>query len=154
MKKLTTLSASLCLLASCSTVEPANDYSQLSVEDGLLQTEQWSGLERFPARYPEKAAMNGEEGCATVEYVISPANEVTNVQIIAASNRHFGKSAKAVVENWKWSSLAKGLTSTPVKTQTRFDFCFESADSQCRPTFTAYDCPGSDVVLSKGIKFG
>ncbi len=145
---------SILILSGCASTKVDREFNDLSLTNNELQSERWKGLDRFPARYPEKAAFGGIEGCATIEYVVTPHNEIKDIVVVAASKKYFANSAKKVVKNWKWSDLPKNLTSKPVKTQTRFDFCLVQPDSSCKPNYVEYSCPSTDVIFSKGIKVG
>lgn len=145
---------SVLVLGGCASTKVEREYNDLSLTNNELQSEKWKGLNRFPARYPEKATFGGVEGCATIEYVVTPQNEVKDIIVVAASKKYFANSAAKVVKNWKWSILPKNLTSEPIKTQTRFDFCLVQPDSLCKPNYSEYTCPSTDIIFSKGIKVG
>jgi TonB family protein len=68
-----------------------------------MESSKWSQLNRFPARYPIKAARKFIEGCATIEYVLTPQNEIKDVRIIASTKKYFADAAKDVIKNWDWS---------------------------------------------------
>lgn len=139
------------LLASgCASTEVGNEYTDLPVTHNELQSAKWADLNRFPARYPENAAINSVEGCATIEYVITPQNEVKDVEVIAATERQFGVAATRVVQNWNWSDLPEGIITKAVKTQTRFDFCFDEPNQSCKTVTPEYSCPGDDIIYSTG----
>lgn len=152
MKKYLGLALVTLLASGCASTEAEREYTDLAVTPNELQSSKWSALERFPARYPERAAMNSVEGCATVEYVITPENDIKDVQVVAATDPQFGTAAANVVENWRWSELPEGIISEAVKTQTRFDFCFDQPNQSCEMVEPSYSCPGEDIIYSRGMR--
>ena len=140
------------IVSGCTSSPAGNEYSEVPLTDNELQSEKWSQLDRFPPRYPENAAMNSVEGCATVEYVITPEHEIKDVTVVTATHRQFGTSAAAVVQNWRWSELPPGVITQPVKTQTRFDFCLDQPNQPCAAVTPDYSCPGEDIIYSSGMR--
>ncbi|RTE86916.1 MULTISPECIES: TonB family protein [Gammaproteobacteria] len=159
-KSILTLVAAVTLAACQSTSDMSQDsnsasanndaYTAMEMTPRELLKSKWGDLLRFPARYPEQAAMRSVNGCATVEYVITPENEVTHIQIVAESARYFGQAAEDVIQNWAWQQLPQGIISEPVKTQTRFDFCVESDEQPCSRVTQTFTCPGEDIIQSIG----
>jgi len=146
-----TLVASGC---ASTEIENGNEYANLPVSKNELQSAKWSTLNRFPARYPENAVMNSVEGCATVEYVLTPQNEVKDIKVVATTEKQFGTAAAKVVKNWKWSALPAGIIQQAVKVQTRFDFCFDKPNQSCTTISPSYWCPGDDIIYSTGMSTG
>ena len=140
------------IMSGCTSTKIENEYSDLSLTHNEVQSTKWEQLNRFPARYPKQAVMKSIEGCATIEYVITPQNEIKDVNIIASTNNHFAKAAKNVIKNWKWSELPKNIITLPVKTQTRFDFCFNKPNQLCSTITPKYSCPSKDIVYSTGMR--
>lgn len=152
MKKYLPALAVALFATGCTSTGESSEYGHLPVTESELQAEKWSGLNRFPPRYPESAAMRGTEGCATVAYVITPQNEVKDIQVVTATQRDFGQSAAMVVERWSWSDMPAGIVTEPVKTQTRFDFCMDSSNQNCTTVTPDYSCPGDDIIYSRGMR--
>ncbi|MBQ4833671.1 energy transducer TonB [Pseudoalteromonas sp. MMG010] len=144
--------AAVLVINGCKTTDVNNDYTHLPVTQGELNNAKWNDLNRFPAKYPVKAVMASVEGCATVEYVITPDNEIKNMNVIASTSNYFNKAAKQVINQWAWSSLAKNKLNTAVKTQTRFDFCFDKPNQPCASLTPSYSCPGEDIIFSSGMR--
>lgn len=140
------------ILIGCVATKVENEYTNLSVTQNELQSPKWAELVRFPARYPESAVMNSKEGCATVEYVITPQNEVKDIKVITTTDKQFGIAATKVISNWKWSDLPKGIITHAVKTQTRFDFCFDTPNQSCATITPKYSCPSDDIIYSSGMR--
>lgn len=140
------------LLSGCASTQIENKYTNLPVTQNELQSSKWAELVRFPARYPEHAVMNSVEGCATVEYVVTPENEVTDIKVISTTEKQFGIVAANVIKNWKWSDLPKNIITQPVKTQTRFDFCFDAPNQSCTTITPKYSCPSDDIIYSTGMR--
>ncbi|CAM5220116.1 energy transducer TonB [Alishewanella longhuensis] len=46
-------------------------------------------LPRVEPAYPIEAARDGKEGCATLEYVITPDYQITDVRIVETTARYF-----------------------------------------------------------------
>jgi len=143
----------LFLLASCQNT-PSDQYQSLPLTEAELLSNKWQSLQRFPPLYPIENARAGKEGCASVEYVITPENEVKNVKVIASTNKYFAKQAKLNVKKWKWSELPKGVLTAPVKTTTQFQFCLETGDGHCEQDdiLTNNQCTGRDVIFSTGYR--
>ena len=72
----------------------AVDYADLTLTEGALQQSNWQALKRFAPRYPEKDAIKGKEGCAVVEYVITPQYELKDIKVITATGDRFAKQAR------------------------------------------------------------
>lgn len=142
--------ACVLLLAGCATTTPEPEFSHLPVAQNEMLASHWQGLNRFPARYPVQAVVKSLEGCATIEYVISPQNEIKDVVVVAATHHFFAEAAQDVVKKWRWSELPKNIISQAVKTQTRFDFCFDTAEQSCATITPQYSCPASDIIYSTG----
>jgi len=140
----------LILVGCVSTPENKPDYSSLALSDGELLKDKWKDLNRYAARYPLAAAKSSKTGCATVEYVITPEYEIRDVVVTNASDKVFSKNSKNVISNWKWSKLPKGILSSAVKTQTRFDFCVESENISCTEAIESFSCAGADSISSIG----
>jgi len=147
---ITTLIIGGCASTKVEKAKVEKEYSHLSVTHNEIQSSKWSQLNRFPARYPKQAVMKSIEGCATIEYVITPQNEVKDITVIASTNKYFSKAAEGVIKNWKWSDLPKSIRTQPVKTQTRFDFCFDKPNQPCELITPKYSCPSEDIIYSTG----
>ena len=139
------------IMSGCASTKVENEYSDLSITHNEIQSSKWSQLDRFPARYPKKAVMKSIEGCATIEYVITPQNEVKDINVVASTSKYFAKAAENVIKNWKWSELPKSILTQPVKTQTRFDFCFDKPNQPCSSIPPKYSCPSEDIIYSTGM---
>ena len=138
------------ILGGCASTKMENKYSDLSITDNEVKSSKWSQLNRFPARYPMEAAMKSVEGCATIEYVVTPQNEIKDVKIIVSTKKYFAEAAEDVIKNWNWSELPKNILTQPVKTQTRFDFCLDKANQPCELSTPKYSCPSEDIIYSTG----
>ena len=150
MKKQLFLIIPALILNGCASTKVAYEYADLSVTQSEMQTTKWNQLTRFPAMYPRQAVMKSLEGCATVEYVITPQNEIKDIKVVNTTHSYFADVAANVVKKWKWSDLPKNIISKPVKTQTRFDFCFDSPNQECALVEPSYSCPGEDLIFSSG----
>jgi periplasmic protein TonB len=139
------------IVSGCVSTPLKNEYADLSVTEHAMTSAKWSQLNRFPARYPVKAAQNSIDGCATIEYVVTPQNEIKDLKVIASTHKYFADAAANVVKNWNWSELPKNILTQPVKTQTRFDFCLDKkADQPCELMTPNYYCPSNDIIHSTG----
>ena len=96
------------VLVGCKTT-PTEQYQSLQLTEAELLSEKWDKLERFPPLYPIEDARAGKEGCASVEYVITPNNEIKDIKIVSSTSKHFAKQAKLNVKKWKWSALSMSL---------------------------------------------
>ncbi|MBE0379036.1 energy transducer TonB [Pseudoalteromonas prydzensis] len=140
------------IVGGCASTKVEKEYPDLSVTQNEIQSSKWNKLNRFPPMYPKQAVINSIEGCATVEYVITPQNEVKDITVIASTNKQFSKAAVAVIKNWKWLELPKSILTQPVKTQTRFDFCFDKPNQPCSSITPNYSCPSEDIIYSTGMR--
>lgn len=145
---------SLALFAVGCKSTPTEPQPTLALTDALLLEQQWQQLERFPPMYPMEAAVAGKEGCATIEYVITPNYKITDISVVAASSPSFAQEAKINVNRWKWSALPQNILSAPVKTQTQFQYCLETGDGHCKSAHLAANnqCYGKDVIYAIGQK--
>lgn len=140
------------IMGGCASTKVEKEYSHLSVTRNEIQSSKWSKLNRFPARYPKQAVIKSIEGCATIEYVITPQNEIKDITVIASTSKHFSKAAENVIKKWKWSDLPKNILTQPIKTQTRFDFCFDKPNQSCSSLTPSYTCPSEDIIYSTGMR--
>ena len=138
------------ILGGCASTTMENEYADLTVTNNEMKSSKWQQLNRFSARYPMKAAMKSDEGCATVEYVITPQNEIKDIKVIASTNKYFAHAAVDVIKKWKWSEVPTTTLTEPVKTQTRFDFCLDKANQSCKTIVPEYSCPSEDILYSTG----
>jgi TonB family protein len=152
LKKSIIIFITIFMVGGCVSTKMEKEYLDLSVTQNEVQSSKWSQLNRFPPRYPKQAAIKSIEGCATIEYVITPQNEVKNITVIASTNKLFSKAAVDVIKHWKWSELPKGTLTQPVKTQTRFDFCFDKPNQLCSSITLHYSCPSEDIIYSTGMR--
>jgi TonB family protein len=143
------------LLAGCAATD--NDsvneqYQSLSLQESALKQDKWAALNRFAPMYPISKAKARAEGCATVEYVVTPEYEVTAVKVVDSTSIAFAKEAQKVITKWKWENLPRGLLATPLKTQTRFDFCLRDGSGRCDDDVLAKtsQCRGEDMVPAVG----
>ena len=141
------------VLVGCK-IAPTEQYQHLQLTEAELLSSKWESLERFAPLYPIENAMAGKEGCASIEYVITPDNEIKDIKVIASSSKYFSKQAKLSVMEWKWSELPKGILQEPVKTSTLFQFCLETGDGHCSEinALESNICGGEDIIYSIGYK--
>jgi|SRR5690554_1269080 len=141
----------LLVLTGCQATS-TEQFPNLAITEGELLSNKWAGLQRFPPMYPMEEAQAGIEGCATVEYVISPDHDITDIKVVAATNASFAHQAKVNISRWKWSELPQDILQNPVKTRTQFQYCLETGDRHCSsPSLLANsECSGSDVIYSVG----
>lgn len=148
--------SSLTLLAACQSsskhVEAPLKYADLPVTDGILTKAEWQGFQRAEARYPIEGAREGKDGCATLEYVITPDYKITDVRIIAATAGPFAREALSAMQKWSIDTRQVGPISEPIKTQTRFEFCLENKAGRCalEQLYQRSSCSGTDVLPSIG----
>ncbi len=163
-------SAILCLagLSACSstTSTPATTetaatnsslYAALPVTDAELLKPQWQLLKRFEPRYPIEEAIKGRNGCATVEYVITPDYQIKDLRVLKATSKDFAAESLTQVKRWRWQELPAGILQTPVKTSTRFEYCVSSKvgpDDECDRALMQQNtvCTGTDVQTSVGYR--
>ena len=140
-------------LVGCKTT-PTDQFQSLQLTEAELLSEKWAGLERFPPLYPIEDARAGKEGCASVEYVITPDNEIKDIKVVSSTSKYFAKQAKLNVKKWKWSALAKGIIQEPIKTNTQFQFCLETGDGHCsgNSLIKNNQSTGSDIIYSTGYR--
>ncbi|WP_462158155.1 energy transducer TonB [Pseudoalteromonas sp. GB56] len=146
-------SAALVALVGCQSNGQSvqeKEIAQAAPSNSATLVEQ---IKRFPPRYPISQAKAGNQGCATVEYVISPTNEVSDVKVLEASHTDFAQEAQAVVSKWRWEQLPEGAITAPTTIQTRFEFCLAEQKGQCdmEKLVAKIQCSGTeDVVASIG----
>jgi len=115
-----------------------------------MNSEKWQQLQRYYANYPVKGISDLVDGCATIEYVITPQNEIKDLRVVTATRKNFADAAKFAVTRWEWASLPKNIISQPVKTQTRFEFCLGKPNQPCTGPIPIHACPGEDALYSTG----
>nr|WP_136252407.1 energy transducer TonB [Ningiella ruwaisensis] len=140
----------VCALSGCAATNSQKKYGDLPLSEGAFNKSSFSELNRFPPRYPERAAKNSEEGCATVEYVVTPDYEIEDIKVVSATKHYFATSAKQVVQNWKWAEISSKELDKPIKVMTRFEFCLNESDFICSDQKLSSACPGQDVIYSVG----
>ncbi|MCH8536225.1 MAG: energy transducer TonB [Alkalimonas sp.] len=154
MKQYLTAFVGSIILLGCSntTPPPPEQFPDLPLTEAELLTPQWQELERITALYPVEDARAGNNGCATIEYVITPDYQLADIKIIDATSRHFALEAARAITRWSWSELAPGKLTEPVKTRTRFEFCLEHNEGDCEESRLQQErqCRGSDVILAVG----
>ncbi|WP_158681394.1 energy transducer TonB [Pseudoalteromonas sp. T1lg88] len=140
-------------LVGCKTTLTEQDQD-IKLTEAELLSEKWNNLERFPPLYPIEDARAGKEGCASIEYVITPDYEIKDIKVVSSTSRHFAKQAKLNVQKWKWSELPEGLIQEPIKTNTQFQFCLETGDGHCseKKSFENSQCEGEDLIKSIGYR--
>lgn len=141
-------------LTACNST-PTLNHTSLPLTEAELLSGKWQKLQRKEPRYPLESAIAGNEGCATVEYVITADYAIEDIKVLESSNRYFAKQAKKSIARWNWSQLDKGIISTPVKTRTRFEFCIDNEnDNHCSAAtlITNATCSGKDVITAVGRK--
>lgn len=149
---------SLTLLAACqSTSKQASEplkYADLPVTEGILTTAEWQGFQRGEARYPIEGAREGKDGCATLEYVITPDYKITDVRIVSATAAPFAREAFNAMQKWSINTMQVGPINEPIKTQTRFEFCLENKAGRCalEQLNQRSSCTGTDVLPSIGYR--
>ncbi|MDO6642185.1 energy transducer TonB [Shewanella sp. 5_MG-2023] len=141
------------VLVGCKTT-PTEQYQGLQLTEAELLSQKWEKLERFPPLYPIEDARAGKEGCASVEYVITPDNEIKDIKVVSSTSKHFAKQATLNVKKWKWSALPKSIIQEPIKTNTQFQFCLETGDGHCSEISSIKNnqCIGEDVIYSTGYR--
>jgi len=156
MNKLT-LVASIGLTIFASSLQAGSaavSQNSANVDEPLEKIEltadkYWSSVDRNTANYPLVAKNQRLAGCATVEYTLTPANEITNINVVSASNNYFAQAARSAINRWDLNAVKGQMSETNITTQTRFEFCPSDSDSaeacQKRTASQSY-CKGEDVV--------
>ncbi len=151
-RSLTALAGAFCL-AACATA-PTAQFQALPITESELLSDKWQHLERYSPLFPIEEARAGSEGCASVEYVVTPDYEIKEIKVAGSTSHHFATQAKRVISQWKWADLPKGILEAPVKTRTQFLFCLETGDGHCSqaPVLDLAQCGGDDIILSVAQK--
>ena len=151
MKQLSLLLCAVITLSACqTTTQPSPDarFASLPVTNQPHASGLFRDLARLGPRYPVEEARAGGEGCATIEYVVTPDYQLHDVVALDASNRFFAREAKAAILKWQWQQLPAGLLTEPVKLQTRFEFCLENGEGRCaaEQLNARTQCRGDDLL--------
>lgn len=146
------IALSLSIMQACTSSPTPQPASQGRMIDGLFSQPQWQQLQRVQPRYPMREAMKGNSGCATVQYQVSPNYQLTDIEVVQASSKHFAKAAKTAVKKWDFSQVPSGLITEPVFSQTRIEFCAGKQPGDCdKQRLSANDqCSGNDLLFSIG----
>ena len=149
MKQLSLLlCATICLSACQTTPSPDSRFASLQVSSQPHATGPFSALPRVEPLYPIEEAKAGGEGCATIEYVVTPDYQLHDIVSRDFSSRFFAREAKAAILKWQWQQLPAGLLTEPVKLQTRFEFCLENGEGRCaaEQLNARTQCRGDDLL--------
>ncbi|EIW90616.1 TonB domain-containing protein [Alishewanella agri BL06] len=157
MHKFSLLLMTLLSLSACKTTvnsTPDGRFANLPVTNQLHATGPFRDLARLEPMYPVEEARGGGEGCATIEYVVTPDYQLYDVVSRDASSRFFAREARAAVSRWQWQQLPAGLLTEPAKLQTRFEFCLETVEGRCDAGQLAArtQCSGDDVLPVVGYR--
>ena len=154
MKQYLTALVGSIILIGCGSTPPPAKFSDLPLSEATLLSSEWQELQRFEAAYPVDEARAGNEGCATVEYVITPDYQITDINTIDSTSKHFAKQAQRVITRWNWSDVTPGKLTEPVKTRTRFEFCLEETAGHCAESRLEQErqCRGEDALFSVGFR--
>jgi len=142
------------LLFACSSTDGNLNYQDVELISYEEQRKIYQHTDRFPPRYPVAHAMSGTNGCATVEYVITPSLKASDIVLIDASRVGFGKEAKKVIEKWHWSPASTTASVVPVKARTRFEFCVKDEEGDCsrQSLQSKTECSEGDLITVVGSK--
>ncbi|MDP4536560.1 energy transducer TonB [Alkalimonas collagenimarina] len=153
MKKYFTALVASLLLIGCSSTQPPEQFPDLPLTEAELLTPKWQGLQRYEARYPIEDARAGNDGCATIEYVITPDYQITAIQTIDSTGRHFARQAREAIQRMDLTQIAPATLTEPVKTRTRFEFCIENNEGDCDESRLQQErqCRGTDALFSVGF---
>ncbi|SEB01083.1 energy transducer TonB [Alkalimonas amylolytica] len=141
-------------LVGCSSNQSSKQFSDLPLTEAALLAPEWRSLQRYEARYPIEEASAGNDGCATIEYVITPDYQITDVQTTHATSRYFAQQARHAITRLSFSNAAPGNLTEPVKTRTRFEFCLQNNDDDCSVSVLQQErhCQGTDALFSIGSR--
>ena len=142
------------LMLSAWQSKAPSTYADLPLTEGLLNQPSWHVVKPIEPLYPVEEAIAGIEGCATLAYVVTPTNQLTDVQALHATSQRFAREARKAIAKWQWQHLPAGLLSAPVKSAVRFEFCLEDNSGHCNDAFFAAPskCPGEDVLPVIGYR--
>ncbi len=129
---------------SISTSTNADKPIKTSREFVSLSASTWQSIDRSTARYPSEASTRKISGCATVKYTLSPENQISNINVVAASHKSFAREAHKAVKSWNFESIKTSITDKEIETQTRFQFCTNKR-KDCA-SVTQNVCNGDDVI--------
>ncbi len=98
--------------------------------------------------------MQGNNGCAAVEYVITPDYQIKDIRLVHATSKHFAREAMLSVRKWQWADLPQGIITEPVKTKNRFEYCVETSEGYCAESRLRQErqCSGEDVLFAVGYR--
>ncbi|MDC8831222.1 energy transducer TonB [Alteromonas gilva] len=144
--------AALFILTGCQSAAPTNSATSHHASPAQAQIGAGATFKRFAPRYPISAARRGLEGCATIAYTLTPANEIKDVLVIDSSDEVFATEAVTVLPKWNWSVVPAEHLIRPIRLQTRFEFCLQDGSGHCTPEAlaTGTECRGEDLVISSG----
>jgi TonB family protein len=152
VKNITVILALGC--ASIFIVTPplaANEFADSSYHEISIPTQTnhdaWASVERDTLRYPSRASSNSTSGCATVNYILTPSNEVKDVRVVKATDKGFAQAAKRAIEKWDFSKVDGAFVETDTPKQTRFEFCKDVSTETCLVKQNSY-CEGDDVIAA------
>lgn len=146
-KKLLIIAIGFALIITATLADAAPSISQEAIKNKITKVpdEVWELVDRDTARFPSALSKRKTNGCATVEYTLTPTNEIKNVNVVSASRSKFAKEAQKAITKWDFKKVEGQLTQTEVTTQTRFEFCIASNAAECLAKRKSF-CKGNDVI--------
>lgn len=146
-KKLFVIATGVALTLTATQAESAASAFQETIKSSitLLPKTVWELVDRDTARFPTYLSKENTGGCATVEYTLTPENQITDVNVVSASRSYFAKAAHNAIKKWDFKAVEGPLTLTEITTQTRFEFCIASSVAECLSEPESF-CSGEDVI--------
>lgn len=142
------LSAATLMVCACSQQSPPLDLGPRALSTPAEIAANWQPSRKIEPRYPRDAVAAAEMGCATLEYLITPAGEAAQVRIVSRSDERFSDAAIEALSRWQWQATEFNKSHQVLKGQTRFDFCIEVNGQPCEQAPLAQTCQGRDPVIS------
>lgn len=127
------------LVISFLALGHSSSYASSDLGDELLLSDIKRGdtITRFMPRYPESAAMRGQEGWVIMSYVIDKEGNVVEPIIESSSNKRvFNRSALKAIHKWKFEpSTMNNKAVEQCRNSVRFDYKLEQEKPGARKDF-------------------
>lgn len=151
--KATLLLGALCVFTGCSHQTQSVHLTSLPLSNITDVNAQWTPLTRVESRYPKEAILAEKMGCTSLEYVINEAGQAEQIRVLARSDEQFSEVAIETLQQWQWQATTANPDHSPIKSQTRFEFCIEHNGQPCDTSGLAQLCQGEDMVRSTGLVY-
>ncbi|MEE4217837.1 MAG: energy transducer TonB [Xanthomonadales bacterium] len=135
MKKSTSLGTFICSLALFSVSAGAEESESFIFLPGDQLGAYWTIEKKVAPHYPKRALQKGEQGCATVSYVIEPDGTTSNHNVVVFTSDFFKAPSVSAAEDFLYKPSEENVDKVSVITINTFTYQISngpSADEEVR----------------------